>query len=185
MANRFRVEVQESEAELRHRLGRTRLASSKERLQMLLWIKTKRIQTRQDLCQRLGRDASTIYRWVQRYYAGGIDGLLEVKTAPGAPPKIPASVVAQLQERLTSAPGFASYGEIQQWLAHQHGVKVAYRTVHERVRYKLKAKLKVPRPVSPPDAVRPGSVSCHGHPTLACQCDPCVSAAALPTTQSD
>jgi putative transposase len=149
MANHFRVEVHESEAELRHRLGRTRLASSKERLQMLLWIKTNSIQTRQDLCQRLGRNESTIYRWVQRYYAGGIDGLLAVKTAPGAPSKIPASVVAHLQERLTSAPGFASYGEIQQWLAHQHGVSVAYRTVHELVRYKLQAKLKVPRPVSP------------------------------------
>jgi hypothetical protein len=66
-----------------------------------------------------------------------------------ARPNAPAAVVAHLQERLTSAPGFASYGEIQQWLEYQYGVSVAYRTVHERVRYKLKAKLKVPCPVSP------------------------------------
>jgi hypothetical protein len=49
MANHFKVEVKESEAELRHRLERTRTASSKERLQMLLWIKTKSISTRQHL----------------------------------------------------------------------------------------------------------------------------------------
>jgi transposase len=154
MANHFRVEVQEIEVEPWHRLKWTRTASSKKRLQMLLWIKTKSIQTRQDLYQRLGRDASPIYRWVQLYCAGGIDGLLEVKAAPGAPPKIPAALVARLQERLTSAQGFASYGEIQQRLDHLHGVKVAYRTVHEWVRHKLKAKLKVPRPVSPQASAR-------------------------------
>jgi transposase len=153
MANHFRVEVKESERELRHRLQRTRLASSKERLQMLLWIKTNSIQTRQELSQRLGRNESTIYRWVQRYHAGGIDGLLEVNPSPGAPSKIPASVVAQLQERLESTSGFHSYGEIQQWLEQEHGVSVAYRTVHELVRYRLKAKLKVPRPQSPQASV--------------------------------
>jgi hypothetical protein len=47
MANHFRVDVKESEAELRHRLGRARTASSQERLQMLLWVKTKSISTRQ------------------------------------------------------------------------------------------------------------------------------------------
>jgi putative transposase len=144
MANHFRVEVNESEAELRHCLGRTHTASSQERLQMLLWIKTNSIQTRQELCQRLGRNESTIDRWVQRYAACGIESLLEVKTAPGAAPKIPALVVAALQQRLNSTQGSASYGEIQQWLAHQYDIQVAYRTVHAWVRYKLNAKLKVP-----------------------------------------
>lgn len=153
MANHFRVEVKESEAELRHRLGHTRTASSKERLQMLLWVKTKSISTRQELCQRLGRNESTIYRWLQRYYAAGIEGLLEVKQAPGRSAKIPAEVVKQLQQRLANPQGFHSYREIHQWLEQEHGVKVAYRTVHQLVRYTLKAKLKVPRPQSPQASV--------------------------------
>lgn len=148
MANHFRVEVKESEAELRHRLGRTRTASSKERLQMLLWVKTKSINTRQHLCERLGRNESTIYRWLQRYDAGGIEGLLEVKRAPGRAAKVPADVIEQLQQRLATPQGFHSYREIHQWLEQEHGVAVAYRTVHQLVRYTLKAKLKVPRPQS-------------------------------------
>jgi hypothetical protein len=60
-----RVEIKESEAKLCHRLGRTHIPSSKERLQILLWIKTKSIRTRQHLCQHLGRNkSSTIYRWL-------------------------------------------------------------------------------------------------------------------------
>jgi putative transposase len=153
MANHFRVDVKESEAELRHRLGRTRTASSKERLQMLLWIKTKSISTRQQLCQRLGRNESTIYRWLQRYCVGGIESLLAIKHAPGRSAKIPADVVEQLQQQLASPQGFHSYREVHQWLEQVHGVKVAYRTVHQLVRYTLKAKLKVPRPQSPQASV--------------------------------
>jgi putative transposase len=153
MANHFRVEVKESEAELRHRLGRTLTASSKERLQMLLWIKTKSISTRQHLCQRLGRNESTIYRWLQRYRAAGIEGLLTVKQAPGRVAKIPADVIEQMQQRLANPQGFHSYREIHQWLEQEYGVKVAYRTVHQLVRYTLKAKLKVPRPQSPQASV--------------------------------
>src|SRR5215213_2665826 len=41
--------------------------------------------------------------------------------------------------------GFGSYGEIQQYLAHDHKLSLAYSTVHALVRYKLQAKLKAPR----------------------------------------
>jgi hypothetical protein len=54
----------------------------------------------------------------------------------------------QLKQRLAQPQGFNSYGQIQQWLEAECGVVVAYRTVHQTVRYKLNAKLKVPRPRS-------------------------------------
>jgi len=44
--------------------------------------------------------------------------------------------------------GFNSYSQIQEWLSQECQVAVAYKTVHKIVRYKLKAKLKVPRPRS-------------------------------------
>jgi transposase len=58
-----------------------------------------------------------------------------------------------MQQRLATREGFASYREIHQWLEQEHEVKVAYRTVHQLVRYTLKAKLKVPRPQSPKASV--------------------------------
>lgn len=44
--------------------------------------------------------------------------------------------------------GFSSYQEVQKWLKVFWDLDVKYRTVHELVRYKLKGKLKVPRPLS-------------------------------------
>lgn len=49
---------------------------------MLYWVKTQAIATRQEQPQRLGRDESTVYRWLKRYQQSGIDALLEVKTLP-------------------------------------------------------------------------------------------------------
>lgn len=85
---------------------------------------------------------------MQRYKQGGINALLEVKTAPGKASKITTAAMEQLQKRLTKSKGFKSYGQIQRWLKRQYGIVLAYKTVHHLVRYKLKAKLKVPRPRS-------------------------------------
>lgn len=43
--------------------------------------------------------------------------------------------------------GFNSYTEIQTWLKAVEGIEVSYKVVHDTVRYQMKAKLKVPRPV--------------------------------------
>lgn len=148
MGNHFRVEVGESIEELQHRLRHALTATTKERLQMLYWIKTNAIATRKELSQRLGRDCSTVYRWLKRYKQGGINTLLEIQTPPGKPGSIPEDVMNQLLERLSQPQGFKSYGQIQEWLNQECQVVVAYKTVHKIVRYKLNAKLKVPRPRS-------------------------------------
>ena len=43
MGNKYEVEINESEEELKHRLHHAITASSKERLQMLYWLKKKAI----------------------------------------------------------------------------------------------------------------------------------------------
>jgi transposase len=148
MANQLKVAVKETTEELRHRLKRAISVHNQERLQMLYWIKTRTVSTRAELAERLERNESTIYRWLKRYQQGGIEALLTVKTAPGKVSLIPPVVLEQLKQRLAQPQGFNSYGQIQQWLEAKFGVVVAYRTVHQTVRYKLNALLKVPRPRS-------------------------------------
>lgn len=114
----------------------------------LWWLKTGQVSQHQELSQRLSRDASTITRWLQKYRLGGLSQLLEVKTAPGREAKISGVALEQLQQRLSEPEGFHSYGEIQQWLRREFGVSLKYKTVHQTVRYRLRAKLKVPRPTS-------------------------------------
>ena len=106
------------------------------------------LTTRQALAKGLNRDESTVYRWVQKYKRGGLDGLLEVKRAPGAEPTIRGETLERLKQKLSQREGFASYGAIQQWLKQICGLEVPYSTVHRTVRQTLKAKLKVPRPRS-------------------------------------
>ncbi len=60
MANHLKVAVKETREELRHRLKRAITAHTKERLQMLYWIKTGVVSTRAELAQRLERDESTL-----------------------------------------------------------------------------------------------------------------------------
>ena len=101
MGNKFEVEVNESQEELKHRLHHALTASSKERLQMLYWLKSNAIATRKELSQKLGRDESTIYRWLKRYRQGGLQDLLDVKTPPGKKSKISESEINRLKERLS------------------------------------------------------------------------------------
>jgi putative transposase len=148
MANHFKVEITESLDILKHLLKSQTTAQGKERLQMLYWLKSGQLKTRQDLAHRLDRDESTIYRWLQRYRQRGLDGLLNVKAPPGKTPQIRGSVLEQLKQRLSQPEGFASYGAIQDWLAQTCGLNIPYSTVYRTVRSRLKAKLKVPRPRS-------------------------------------
>ena len=141
MANYFRFAVTESAEELLHRLRHTTTASSTQRLQMLYWIKIQAVSTRQELALRLGRNESTIYRWLQRYKSGGIEALLEVNKAPGKTPLIPAEVMNQLRSRLSQVEGFNSYIEVHQWLTQECSIAIAYKSVHKIVRYQRTRKI--------------------------------------------
>lgn len=126
---------------------------------MLYWIKTEAIRmqasalwaiaTRQDLSQRLGRDESTVYRWLKRYKQGGIEALLEVKTAPGKQALIPTTVMSQLHQRDRSS------SRIQELQPNPRVVKSrmpscssVQNSTQNCTKHALNAKLKVPRPHS-------------------------------------
>ena len=148
MARQLILAIAESAESLERQLRTSRTASQKERLQMLWWLKTGQITQHRILAERLGRDGSTITRWLQKYRTGGLSELLTLKSAPGKSPHLSADALAGLQERLQQGSGFKSYGEIVEWLHQTYQLKLTYSTVYNWVHYRLKAKLKVPRPQS-------------------------------------
>lgn len=148
MARPFKLEISESVEYLSKSLKKARTAFEKERLQMLWWLKTEQVMQHQELSRKLGRDGSTVTRWLQKYRLGGLGKLLEVKAPPGATRKLTPEMRYRLVEKLQSPTGFSSYGKIVEWLDQEFNVQVKYKTVYRLVRYELKAKLKVPRPVS-------------------------------------
>ena len=148
MGNKLKVEITETVEELKQQLKHQKKGQKKERLQMLYWLKSGQVKSRQELAQRLARNESTIYRWLKNYQQGGLTKLLEVKLPSGIEPKIKGQVLEQLQEKLSQPQGFKSYRDIHSWLTELFNLEIGYSTVHRIVRYQLKAKLKVPRPRS-------------------------------------
>src|SRR5512144_1297315 len=138
--------ITETADELKQLMNTQQKAKLKERVQALYLLKNGRAKTLQALVDFLGRSRSTIESWLALYRKKGLLGLLAWNYHGGPPPAIPTSVLIELRERLKQPQGFKSYGEVQQWLQAQYGLQIHYKTVHQTVRYKLKAKLKVARP---------------------------------------
>ena len=148
MSGVVKIEITESAETLKKLLINASTPQEKERIQTIYWLKTQTVKTVKEIAIMLGRNRVTIQKWLHKYRTDGINLLLESKKNKGGRPRaLPAQAIAKLKEELKNPEGFQSYSEIQLWLRTCFEIDVAYRTVHELVRYKLKAKLKVPRPL--------------------------------------
>lgn len=95
----------------------------------------------------LGKHRGTVHRWLADYREGGIEAVVEFGTSSGRKRAIPDWAVSSLKKQLEEPEGgFQRYTQIQHWLDITLGVQAEYATVHYLARYRLKAKLKVPRP---------------------------------------
>ena len=148
MAGVYKLEIAETEADLKQRLRSQKTASGKERIQLLYLLKTEQAQTVQEAAALLGRHRVTVQEWLRLYRKGGLAALLSHKPRTGRRQSIPAWAQEALTKRLQQSDGFNSYGEICQWLETQLGISACYKTVHQLVHYRLKAAPKVARPVS-------------------------------------
>ena len=81
MSRPFKIEIAESEEELKKRLQTANAGSQKEKLQMLWWIKSGLVLEQQEIGKCLAKDPSTVTRWLQKYRSGGLDELLSIKKA--------------------------------------------------------------------------------------------------------
>ena len=148
MAGVYKLEITETEADLKQRLRSQKTASDKERIQLLYLLKTKQATTIQSAATLLGRHRVTVQEWLRLYRNGGLEAMLAHKPRTGRRQSIPQWAQVALNKQLHQSEGFNSYGEICQWLETQLGITVPYKTVHQLVHYRPKAAPKVARPVS-------------------------------------
>jgi transposase len=148
MAGVYKLEITETEDELKLLLRTQKTASAKERVQLLYLLKSGQAKTVESAAALLGRNRVTVQKWLRRYRQGGLAGLLEHKPHPGRKHSIPQWAQDALNKRLQDPQGFNSYGEICQWLQTQLGISAPYKTVHQLVHYRLGAAPKVARPQS-------------------------------------
>jgi transposase len=93
---------------------------------MLWWLKTGQVIEHQQLALQLGKDASTITRWLQQYRQGGLERLVFEKKAPEKMPLMSEEVRASLQSELLRELGFNSYIEIVEWLKLKFSLEMKY-----------------------------------------------------------
>jgi len=128
-------------------LAQTEQSVVKERLQVLYWLKQEIAPSISAIAKAVGKHRGTVQQWLAIYRDQGLDRLLEIKKSPGGVRVIPEWAEEALAKRLQDPEqGFASYGEVQQWLSETLGIEAQYHTVYQMTRYRLQAKLKVARP---------------------------------------
>jgi transposase len=138
-------EIREDFDYIKQRYQSEKHPRKKQRLFMLYLLKSQQAKTMQEVAFLLALGRNTIGQWLARYEKEGINGLLDIRTHPNRPQLTPPAVMEQLQEKLRTPHGFRSYKEIWQWLRDDCQLNITYKTTHNLVRYRLKAKLKVPR----------------------------------------
>ncbi len=153
--NRTMPPIQESADDLKQRLQQERDPRKRQRLHMLYLLASGQARRRGQVADLLGLDRNTIGRWLTRYRQGGLPALLDIYVPAGKTPALRPEQLEQLRQRLAQPEGFASYGEIQQWIATSLGVQMGYHAVHTLVHDKLRARPKVARPSHEKKVPRP------------------------------
>jgi putative transposase len=91
----------------------------------------------------------TVQRWFKQYSEGGLSSLLKLGQSTGRPRAISSEIIAGISTKINEdSCEFKSYKEIARWVEKNYQVSVKYQTLHKQIRYRMKAKLKVPRRLS-------------------------------------
>ncbi len=147
MSRVLKIEISETVEELKKLLNSTNNHKVKERIQMLYWLKSEQAKSENAIANLIGKHRTTISRWLRTYRKGGMNALLIKGKSTGRSKKLNSEIEENLKQELQDPEGFSSYKEIQTWLRVVHDIEMSYTGVHQLVHYRLKAKLKVPRPV--------------------------------------
>ena len=138
--------ISESADELKAHFTQERHPAKRLRLHALYLLASDQAHSRQEVARLLGVDRNTVGRWLTAYRDGGLAALLTVYVPAGKRKPLTPDQLQTLQHALAQPQGFASFGALQQWIAATFGVQLTYNATRKLVRYKLGAKLKVPRP---------------------------------------
>ena len=146
MSGVIKIEITETVDELKELLKSTESQGVKERVQVLYWLKSEQVKTIEASANLIGKHRTTVSRWLSSYRTEGIKALLTKGKSSGRKRKLSSSVEESLKQELKDIEGFSSYKEIQTWLKAVHDLDMSYTGIHQIVRYRFRAKLKVPRP---------------------------------------
>ena len=146
----LRIKIKENSEDLVTRIKSERDVEQRDKLKLLKMILDNEVTEVKEAASKLYRHRNTISGWLSKYRIGGITKLLFTKKSgkkEGHLKYLSQGQLDLLKEELNNEKGFNSYLEIKLWIKSQLEVDIPYPTIWNLVRKRLKAKLKVPRPV--------------------------------------
>lgn len=146
MSGVSKIEISETSEQLLILMKQQKKLPMRERVHALYLLKSKEADSIAHVGRILGHNRVTVQRWLSEYQQSGLKGLLAPKAHGGRQASIPPWAQIKLKKRLQQPRGFASYGEIVDWLASECGIQARYWVVYDLVRRRWGAKLKRPRP---------------------------------------
>ena len=147
MARPLEINIKETAQELKKLLHQQKKGRIKERVQVLYLLATKQVETASTAAILIGRNYSTVKKWLRTYRQKGINELLELKSGGGRSLSLSLESLEALENRLKQPEGFESYGAIQEWLKETYGIEICYSTLHGLVHTRFLASPKVVRPL--------------------------------------
>ena len=98
--------------------------------------------TLEEIAAQLGRARSCVQRWLERFRAGGLDGLLHRPEGGKGPASALSPALAQALSQKLQAGQFRRAADAQRWLRETGGLSVKLATVYKYLK-KAEARLKV------------------------------------------
>lgn len=83
MTRVYQIEIQESAEDLKQSRDRQKTAGNYRKLQALYLLKTQQVPQVQEVATAIGVHRVTVQKWLKRYRAGGVDGLVRVRHGGG------------------------------------------------------------------------------------------------------
>jgi putative transposase len=142
----YQERIESTARELKILLTQQRTVTNRQKVQTLYFLKSGSCQSITEVAERLGVHRTTVQRWLKQYNKGGISELLKIRHSTGRPRVIPPVIIADILKKISvESCEFKSYKEIGEWVEENYQISIKYQTLHKHLRYRMKAKLKVPR----------------------------------------
>ena len=141
--------IEDTVSELKIIMSQQRTVTNRQKVQALYLLKSGLSQSITNVAEVLGVHRITVQRWFKQYSEEGLSSLLKLGKSTGRPRAISSEIIAGISTKINAEScEFKSYKEIARWVEENYQVSVKYQTLHKQVRYRMKAKLKVPRRLS-------------------------------------
>lgn len=138
--------IKESVSDLKKLRLRQPSLYKQKRVMCLLYLKTDKFKTRQELANYLGVHIRSQERWVVKYKKEGISFLLTDQSKKRVSKIITKEIHQGLASRVTSSDSpFLGYWDAQNWVYEQYGVEIKYHWLRKYLIAHFKTKLKTPR----------------------------------------